>query len=149
MKDKIFCTYCGEELDLDTNFCSECGKEIVKKEDVVKKINVKYGHNKTYEIKNNQEIYLYLPNSTRKNRIKYIYEGIEELNYFIKKGTKLGTVKVLYEGEELTKYDIYLTDELEYYHPFLYIVIIISFLIMITSLKKILFKKKKKRKKWN
>jgi serine protease Do len=37
MKDKIFCTYCGEELDLDTNFCSECGKEIVKKEEPKKR----------------------------------------------------------------------------------------------------------------
>lgn len=32
MKEKIFCTYCGESLDKDTNFCSECGKEVVKKE---------------------------------------------------------------------------------------------------------------------
>ena len=32
MKDKIFCTYCGESLDKDTNFCSECGKEVVKEQ---------------------------------------------------------------------------------------------------------------------
>ena len=52
MKDKIFCTYCGEELDLDTNFCSECGKEIVKKETderlekTIDALKAKYGINK-------------------------------------------------------------------------------------------------------
>ena len=120
-------------------------QQIITKDQVVKIIPVKYGKNKNYEVKNGENISLYLENSIRKNRIKYIYNGIEELNYFIKKDTKLGTVTVKYDDRTLTTYDVYLKEELEYYHPVLYIVIAVSFLIMILSLKKI-FKKNKKKK---
>ena len=136
-----------DSLEIYNHYSSNYSyQQIVTKDQVVKKLNVKFGHDKIYELKSNKEIYLYLPNSVRKNRIKYIYEGIEELNYSIKKGDKLGTVKVIYEDEELTRFDIYLNDELEYYHPVLYIVIFISFIVMISSLKKIIFKKKNKKK---
>lgn len=37
MKDKIFCTYCGEELEPDSKFCQECGKELIKLEESPKK----------------------------------------------------------------------------------------------------------------
>lgn len=121
-------------------------QQVVAKDQLIKKIPVKFGTSKTYELKSNQEISLYLENSIRKNRIKYIYEGVEELNYFIKKGDKLGTVTVKYDDRVLTKYDVYLTDTLDYYHPVLYIVLIISFLIMILSLKKIFAKPKKKKR---
>lgn len=120
-------------------------KKIVTNDQIVKKIPIKFGREKMYEIKSNKDVSLYLENTIRKNRIKYTYEGIEELNYFIKEGTKLGTVTVTYEDKVLTTYDVYLTDTLEYYHPVLYAVIIISFIIMFISLKKI-FTKKKKRK---
>jgi len=121
-------------------------KKIVTNDQVVKKIPIKFGKEKTYEIKSNQDVSLYLENTIRKNRIKYTYEGIEELNYFIKEGDKLGTVTVTYEDKVLTTYDVYLTENLEYYHPLLYLVIIISFIVMISSLKRIFTKKKKKRK---
>lgn len=123
-------------------------RKIVTKDEVVKKLDVKFGYDDVYEIKNEEDIYLYLENSLRRNRIKYEYEGIEELNYLIKKGTKLGTVKVMYEGEELTSYDVYLNEELEYYHPGLYVVIFLLFMIMIISISKLRKRKKKvKRKK--
>lgn len=37
MKDKLYCTYCGEEIEADSNFCQECGKEIIKQEEPPKK----------------------------------------------------------------------------------------------------------------
>ena len=37
MKDKIYCTHCGEEIEADSNFCQECGKEIIKQEEPPKK----------------------------------------------------------------------------------------------------------------
>ena len=37
MKDKMFCTHCGEEIEQDSNFCQECGQEILKKEEPPKK----------------------------------------------------------------------------------------------------------------
>lgn len=136
-----------DSLEIYNHYSSNYSyQQVISKEQLIKKLNVKFGHNKIYELKSNKEISLYLHNSTRKNRIKYIYDGVEELNYFIKKGDKLGTVKVMYEDEELAKFDIYLNDELEYYHPVLYIVIFISFIVMFLSLKNIISKKKKKKK---
>lgn len=121
-------------------------RKVVSKDVLVKKINVKYGNIKDYEIKNTKDIYLYLENSMRRNRIKYIYEGIEELNYSVKKGDKLGVIKVMYEGKELTSYDVFLDEEIEYYHPALYGIIILSFVVMIISLKKLISRKKQKKK---
>lgn len=121
-------------------------RKIVTKDEVIKKLDVKFGHDKFYEIRNEEDVYLYLENSLRRNRIKYIYEGIDELNYLIKKGTKLGTVKVEYEGEILTSYDVYLNEELEYYHPLLYAVIVLLFIIMILALSRVKKKKKRRRK---
>ena len=122
-------------------------RKIVTKDEIVKKLNIKFGYDNIYEIKNKEDIYLYLENSLRRNRIKYEYEGIEELNYFIKKGTKLGTVKVMYEGNKLTQYDVFLDKELKYYHPFLYAFIILCVIIMLISLTKLKSKKKRIKKK--
>lgn len=122
-------------------------QKVIKKDQKIKTINVKWGKQKTYDIIIDEDVSLYLANSTRKNRIKYLYEGVEELDYKIKKGDKLGVIKVEYEGELLTTYDIYLDQELEYYHPVLYAMIIISVILMISSLKAIFSKRKQKRRK--
>lgn len=136
-----------DTLEIYNYYSSNYGyKKIVTNDQVIKKVPIKFGREKTYEIKSNQDISLYLANTIRKNRIKYTYEGIDELNYLIKEGDKLGTVTVTYEDKVLTTYDVYLTDTLEYYHPLLYIVIAISFVVMISSLKKIFTKNKKKKK---
>ena len=119
---------------------------VVKKDQKFKTIPIKWGKKESYDILAEEEVSIYLANDIIKNRIKYTYEGIEELNYQMKKGTKLGVVNVTYEGELLTTYDVYLNETLEYYHPVLYAIIIISFLVMITSLKAIFTKKKKKKK---
>lgn len=122
-------------------------QKVIKKDQKIKTINVKWGKQKTYDIIIDEDVSLYLANSTRKNRIKYLYEGVEELDYKIKKGDKLGVIKVEYEGKLLTTYDIYLDQELEYYHPVLYAMIIISVILMISSLKAIFSKRKQKRRK--
>ena len=118
-------------------------KEIVTKDQLIKTLPIKYGYEKNYQLKSNQEIYLFLENTVRKNRIKYIYEGIEELNYKVKKGDKLGIVKVMYENKELTSFDVYLNDTLEYHYPLLYLIILVSALIMFISLMNIQNKKRK------
>ena len=120
---------------------------VTEKGDVLATIPVKWGKVKTYDIKAVDDMELYLENGIRKNKIKYKYDGVEELNYSIKKGNKIGTITVLYRDDELITYDVYLDDTLEYYHPILYTVIVICIIVMIISLRSIVKKKSKKQKK--
>ena len=116
---------------------------VIEKDTILKSIPLKWGKVKTYDIKALEDMELYLENGIRKNKIKYEYDGIEELNYKIEKGAKLGTVTVLYRDKELTTYDVYLDKELSYYHPVLYGIIIISIIVMILSLR--IIRKRNKR----
>ena len=119
---------------------------ITKKDDILATIPTKWGKIKEYDIKALEDTSLYLENGIRKNKIKYKYDGIDELNYKIKKGDKLGTITVLYRDKEIFNYDVYLNEKIEYYHPILYAIIVISIITMIISLRKILKKKKKKKR---
>ena len=122
-------------------------QKVLKKDQLLKTLPTKWGKIEKYEIKSDKDIELYLSNTTRKNRIKYIYEGIEELTYKNKVGDKLGTVKIEYDDNILTTYDVYLNKKIEYYHPVLYTVIIISLVIMLLSIEAMINKKKKRKKK--
>ena len=122
-------------------------QKVIKKDQLLKTIPTKWGKKEKYEAKSTEDIEVYLSNSTRRNRIKYIYEGIEELTYKNKLGDKIGTVKVEYEGNLLTTYDVYLNENIEYYHPVLYAIIIISVIIMLLSIEAMIVKRKKKKKK--
>ena len=122
-------------------------QKVITKGQKIKTIKTKWGKEKDYTITSTDDISLYLSNDIRKNRIKYVYEGIEELTYKNKKGDKLGTVKVIYEDNILTNYDVYLNKKIEYYHPVIYTVILVSAVIMLLSIESIFLKKKKKKKK--
>ena len=122
-------------------------QKIIKKEQKFKTIPIKWGKKDSYDIVSLEDISLYLSNDIRRNRIQYVYEGVEELNYKYNKGDKLGTVKVVYDDKVLTTYDVYLNDNLEYYHPVLYLVIFVSIVIMILSIEAMIAKKKKKKRK--
>ena len=122
-------------------------QKIIKKDQKFKTIPTKWGKTKEYTITSKDDISMYLTNSIRKNRIKYIYEGIEELTYKNKKGDKLGTIKVVYEGNTLTTYDVYLNQKIEYYHPILYTIIVVAIVTMLLSIEAKITKKKKKKKK--
>lgn len=117
---------------------------ITEKGTTLATIPVKWGKTNTYNITAPEDLTLYLENSLRKNKISYKYNGIEELNYKIKKGSILGTITVLYRDEELITYEVYLDKSLDYYHPVLYTIIVISFIVMILSLRSILNNRKKK-----
>ena len=120
-------------------------QKIIKKDQLLKKLPIKWGKKKEYNIIATEDFSLYLENNIHKNQVEYIYHGIEELTYQNKVGDKLGTITVKYDDKELTAYDVYLTEKLEYYHPVLYGIIILSFLFMILSLRKILKTRKKKK----
>lgn len=120
---------------------------IMKEGDVLATIPTKWGKIKNYELKATSNQQMYLENGIRKNKLKYKYDGIEELTYKIKKGDKLGTVTVMYRDESLVTYDVYLEDTIEYYHPVLYTMIIIAIILMIYSIQLMRKNKKKKKKK--
>jgi len=122
-------------------------QKVIKKDQKFKTIPIKWGKKDSYDIVSLEDISLYLSNDIRRNRIQYVYEGVEELNYKYNKGDKLGTVKVVYDDKVLTTYDVYLNDSLEYYHPVLYLVIFVSIVIMILSIEAMIVKKKKKKRK--
>lgn len=126
---------------------------IMEEGDVLVTLPIKWGKEKSYDIKATSNQEMYLENGIRKNKIKYKYKGIEELNYRIKEGDKLGTVTVTYRDEELATYDVFLEDTLEYYHPVLYTLIVVSIILMIWSIRMMKKGKKKrinkKRKKTN
>lgn len=119
---------------------------IMKKDQVLATIPIKWGKTEIYEIKATEDKELYLENGLRKNKLKYEFNGVDELNYSIKRGTKLGTITVTYRNEELTTYDVYLNDALEYYHPVLYVMIAIAIILMIISLRMMIKQKKKDKK---
>lgn len=127
-------------------------KTIIHKNQVFEKIKVKWGKKKTYDLKSTKDIKLYLKNTISEEDIDYIYKGLTELTYKNKKGQKLGTITAKYHDKTLTTYDVYLNDELSYYHPIIYSIIAFSLILMIISLiqikkqkKKETSKKKKKR----
>ena len=120
---------------------------IIKKNQVLATIPVKWGKNKNYDIKATEDKELYLENGIRKNKIKYQYDGINELRYGIKMGEKLGTITVTYRNEKIATYDVYLNKDLEYYHPILYMMVVVAIFLMIFSFK--MMRKEKNRRKGN
>ena len=136
-----------DTLEIYDYFSSNYGyQKIIKKDQKFRTIPIKWGKVDNYDIKARDDVSLYLSNVIRKNRIKYVYEGVEELNYKLKKGDKLGTVKVIYDEDVLTTYDVYLNQDIEYYHPVLYAIIAISAVMMLLSIEAMVIKKKKRKK---
>lgn len=119
--------------------------DVIKKGQVLEKIDVKWGKVDTYSIKGNDDVSVYLRNTVMSDDLEYNYKGVEELTYKNKKGDKLGVVTVSYDGRELTSYDVYLNDDIEYYHPVIYTIMGLAIVLMIISI--ILIKKNKRKSK--
>ena len=117
--------------------------DILNKDDFLVSIKVKYSKLKHYDVYSNKDIKKYLLRTTKKEDIKYKYEGIELITKKIKKGDKLGTISIYLNDEVLDTYDVYLDIDIKYYNFKLYIsVILIIFILILLSVKR-----KKKRKK--
>ena len=122
---------------------------VIKKGQKIKSIPIKWGKEKEYQIIAPKDIQLYLSNEIRKNRIKYLYTGTEEINYKYKKGDKIGTINITYEKDTLYSYDVYLEKELTFYHPVLYGIILLLAITMIYSLNYILKARRYKKNRSN
>lgn len=134
-----------DSLEIYDYYSSNYSYQTVIEEDtIIKSLPIKWGKTKTYDIVNEKDLKLYLENGIRKNKIKYEYKGIESINYKIKKNDKLGTVTIKYRDEEIDTFDVYLDKSLEFYHPVIYTIIIVSIIMMYLSIKAILKKKKRR-----
>lgn len=122
-------------------------KTVISDNQILEKVDVKWGKKKIYDILSTDTVEVYLKNDVDIEDFEYIYDGVDEINYKYKKGDKLGVVSVLYDGEELVNYDVYLNDELEFYHPVIYTVMAVAVLAMILSLLQIRSNSKKKKRK--
>lgn len=87
---------------------------IIKKDDVIKTIKVKYGDSDTYEIKANEDIKLYLPSDYDKSLVKIDYEGPDTISYKNKKNEVLGIVKYYYDNNLLKTEEIKLQNDINF-----------------------------------
>lgn len=120
-------------------------KKVIKEGQLLKKIKVKWGKKKIYEAKSDKDVSKYLKKSIGTDDLSYDYKGLEEINYKNKKGDKLGVVDVKYNDKLLVSYNVYLNENLNYYHPVIYSIIAISVILMLISLKMISSGKNNKR----
>lgn len=121
-------------------------QKVISKGETLKTIKNKFGKEKEYSIYLNQDKELYLNNTVKLDDITYQYNGLEEISSKNKKGDKLGTISLIYENEVINSYDVYLNDNLEYYHPYLYLAVIVTVVIFVLLLFKLKKKNKKKRR---
>ncbi len=121
-------------------------QKVISKGETLKTIKNKFGKEKEYSIYLNEDKELYLNNTVKLDDITYQYNGLEEISSKNKKGDKLGTIFLIYENEVINSYDVYLNDNLEYYHPYLYLAIIVIVVIFVLLLFKLKKKNKKKRR---
>ena len=121
-------------------------QKVISKGETLKTIKNKFGKEKEYSIYLNEDKELYLNNTVKLDDITYQYNGLEEISSKNKKGDKLGTISLIYKNEVINSYDIYLNDNLEYYHPYLYLTIIVTVVIFVLLLFKLKKKNKKKRR---
>lgn len=87
---------------------------IVNKDTVITTLNTKYAKEDTLDIIANYESKSYLINNYDKSKLKYEYNGINELSYFTEPNTKLGDVKIYFEDELLDEFELLYTQTLEF-----------------------------------
>lgn len=124
-------------------------KKVIVDNQKFKTVKNKFGYEDKYDIYAREDVSLYLSNDINEDDLTYTYDGVEEINYKYQKGDKLGSVTVSYDDDVLYVYDLYLNDELKYYHPLLYILIliIIIFILLLFRILQIKYKKYRRRKK--
>ncbi len=81
-------------------------KNIVSDDTVIIRLKTKYAKEKEIDINAGVSISKYLRNDFDKEKIKYIYEGLNEIKYNLKKGTQIGNVTISYDNQELDNFDL-------------------------------------------
>ena len=117
-------------------------QNILNDDTFIKEIPVKLSKEDKYKITGNEEINKYLKNDTK---VRYEYEGLEEIAFNTEKGRKLGVVRI-YDGDRLlATSDVVLENNIEYY-PIVYFVIILLVVLVLLFIKKLTKKKHRRRR---
>lgn len=125
-------------------------QEIIVQDQKITDIPVQYSFTKNYSVTSPKTISKYLPNNFDKNKITYVYDGIQNLSYKNKYLQELGTIKIIYNDEELDTIPIHLTKNITFnFLPFIiqtktvYIIILIFIVLSYVIYKKLKKKKEK------
>ena len=89
-------------------------KKVVDKDDIVVTLKTKYAKEKSVDIKANVEYSFYLKNDFKKEDVKFLYEGRDEVSYFTLPGKIIGKAKILYKDEVLDSFDLLYNENLSF-----------------------------------
>ncbi|MBR1416717.1 MAG: D-alanyl-D-alanine carboxypeptidase [Bacilli bacterium] len=108
---------------------------LIKKNTLIKQLNVNLSNIDSYSIYNSNNIYKMLPNDYDNSLFKVVYIGIEELDYNNKKNDNIGKINYYYDNELLLSEDVILNSEikfniLKYIKKYLIYIISIALLII-------------------
>ena len=81
---------------------------LIKKDEIIKVIPIKYSKNDNYNIVSAYDINLFLPNDYDKNLWQVSYSGLEKLSFINKKDEIIGKVTYSFNGKEISSYDVIL-----------------------------------------
>lgn len=116
-------------------------QSILKKGEILHSLEIKDGFSKTYEIKSEEDLSMYLENESK---IEYVYNGIPSLNNKVKVSDKLGEIEVKYKDTVLYTYDVFLKEDIKYKHTKEMIIITSIFLFLLIVIMLRLVRRKKK-----
>lgn len=122
-------------------------KKVVDKDDIVVTLKTKYAKEKSVDIKANVEYSFYLKNDFKKEDVKFLYEGRDEVSYFTLPGKIIGKAKILYKDEVLDSFDLLYNENLSFdYISFIMInkryIISAGLVLMVIIISSILKRKK-------
>lgn len=115
--------------------------KILEKNQIIDTIGVKHSKTKTFDIKVEEDVLMYLQKNIKGN-LTYKFEGVEYLNKDIQVKDKIGVIKVYNNEEVIYNYDVYLNKDIKYYNYTLYI----SFTLLVFILIFIIIKQRRKNK---
>lgn len=105
-------------------------KKILEFNQLLETIKIKNITESEYQIKSNNDLYLYLNNDVDIEDIEYEYIGENTINKKYKKGDYLGKVNIKFQNEILSIYNVYLESEIPDY-DYLFILIPIFLVILL------------------
>ena len=111
---------------------------ILEKGDIIASIPIMWSKEKEYNIVVTENVIQYLENKTSEN-LEYVFDGVTQIEKGTEKGTKLGTIQVIHDNDVIYTSDVILNEDIEYYNPILWIIVIF---LLITLIIRLLFRNK-------